>query len=435
MRDRFPLAMLTGVLFLGVLGVWISRGAARGSFADVLSTFRAEPDGARGLYLFAEASTLPVERVKQSFEVIDPGAQLVLLAVDLAEDEGRRLHLFDDDDDKKLDQPLEKKDDDQRKRGSNSFRAPEVSASEREKLLGAVRDGATLIYVPWGAHDNPLLRALDVKLHPAEKGLGLRTLVPAQPTPWTRGVERVEANVQAYLELPPLHTAILVDSRLEEPVAAAVTYGQGQVIIIGAPELAMNKALARADNARFWRSLLSTVGQKGKLVFDEYHHGFTGERSLGEFAARYGLQFALLQLLLGVGFWALALRRFGRPRNPAQDVRIGATDALSATSRLYREGKHHAHAGQAIVKGVAQELGALAGTGARAEPREVAQALKARGRTELGAGLDALISHGGHCASDADVNELAQRAAGLRRQVRTRKSGPAPLKTSPKEQR
>ena len=46
MRDRFPLAMLTGVIFLGVLGVWVSRGAARGSFADVLSTFRAEPDGA-----------------------------------------------------------------------------------------------------------------------------------------------------------------------------------------------------------------------------------------------------------------------------------------------------------------------------------------------------------------------------------------------------
>lgn len=434
MRDRFPLAMLTGVLFLGVLGVWISRGAARGSFADVLSTFRAEPDGARGLYLFAEASKIPVERVKQSFAVIEAGAQPVLLAVDLEEDEGRGVHLFDDDD-KKIDQPLEKKDDDERKRGSNAFRSPGISSSEREKLLGAVRDGATLIYVPWGAHDNPLLRALDVKLHPGEKGLGLRTLVPAQPTPWTRGVERVEANVQAYLELPPLHTPILIDSKLEEPVAAAVTYGQGQVIIIGAPELAMNKALARADNARFWRSLLWTVGQKGKLVFDEYHHGFTGERSLGEFAGRYGLQFALLQLLLGVGFWALALRRFGRPRNPAQDVRIGATDALSATSRLYLEGKHHAHAGQAIVKGVAQELGVLAGTGARAEPREVAQALKARGRGELGVGLDDLISHGGHCNSDADVQDLAQRAAGLRRQVRTRKSGVAPQKTSPKEQR
>lgn len=421
MRDRFPLAMLTGVIFLGVLGVWVARGAARGSFADVLSSFRAEPDGARALYLFAEASGIQVQRNKQSFEVVEAGAQPVLLAVDFSEDTGPGV-IFDDEEEK-IDQPLEKEPDDERRRGTNAFRSPGVSPSEREKLLTAVREGATLIYVPWGAHQNPLLRALDVKLHPAERGLGLRTLVPAQPTPHTRGVERVEANVQAYLELPPLHVPLLVDAKLEQPVAAAITYGQGEVILIGAPELAMNKALARADNARFWRSLLSTVALKGRLSFDEFHHGFTGERSLGEFAARYGLQFALLQLLLGVGLWALALRRFGRPRAPAQEVRIGATDALSATSRLYHEGRHRAHAGQAIVRGVAQELSPLAGAGARAEPREVAQALRARGRPELATGLDELISAAGHCNADADVQAIAARAAALRQKVRTRRSG------------
>lgn len=427
MRDRFPLAMILGIAFLGVLGVWISRGAARGSFADVLSTFRAEPDGARGLYLFAESAGLPVERKKQNLEIIEPGAQPVLLAVDLAEDDREEL-VFGEEPEEKVDQPLEKPEDDQRRRGSNAFRAPPATASEREKLLAHVREGATLIYVPWGARDNPLLRALDVKLHPAEKGLGLRTLVPAQPTPWTRGVERVEANVQAYLELPPLHTPLLLDAKLEEPVAAVVTYGQGQVIVIGAPELAMNKALTRADNARFWKSLLSAVAKKGRLSFDEFHHGFTGERSLGEFAGRYGLQFALLQLLLGVALWALALRRFGRPRTPAEDVRIGSTDALSATSRLYREGRHRAHAAQAIVKGLSQDLGPLAGTGARSEPREVAHALRARGRPELALGLEQLISLSGHCTTDGDVQEVASRAAAVRRQVRTRKSS---ARTSP----
>jgi hypothetical protein len=429
MRDRFPLAMLTGIIFLGVLGIWISRGAARGSFADVLSSFRSEPDGARGLYLFAEGAGIPVDRVKQSFDVIDPGLQPVLLAIDFAEDSERELFFGPEDKkDDKIDEPIENEPDDERKRGLNALRAPRVSPEEREKLLTRVREGATLVYVPWGADDNPLLRALDVKLHKAEKGLGLRTLVPAQPTPWTRGVERIEANVQAYLELPPLHTPLLVDTKLEEPVAAVVTYGQGEVIIIGAPELAMNKALARADNARFWKSLLSTIGKKGRVAFDEYHHGFTGQRSLGEFAARYGLEFALLQLMLGVGLWALALRRFGRPRAPVLDIRIGATDALSATSRLYQEGRHHAHAGMAIVRGVAQELAPLAGAGARAEPRDVAVALNARGRPELAEGLHKLISLGGHCDGEDDVQDIAGRAAALRQQVKTRKGAKQLLK-------
>jgi hypothetical protein len=421
-RDRFPLAMVTGLVFLGVLGVWVSRGAARGSFADVLSSFRSEPDGARALFLFAEQAGIPVERVKQSFDIVEPGLQPVLLAVDFSED--AHSSIFDEDDEKKpqkADEPLEKQEDDERHRGTNAFRAPHVTAEEREKLLTQVRNGATLVYVPWGAQDNALLKALDVKLHKAEKGLGLRTLVPAQPTPWTRGVERVECNVQAYLELPPLNTPLLLDSKLDEPVAAAVTYGQGQVIVIGAPELAMNKALGRADNARFWKSLLSTLGKTGRVAFDEYHHGFTGERSLGEFAGRYGLQFALLQLLLGVALWALALRRFGRPRAPVQETRIGATDALSATSRLYLEGKHHTHAGQAIVRGVAQELAPLAGAGARSEPRDVALALNGRGRRELGEGLLQLVSASGHCTSENDVQDIAERAAILRRQVKTRK--------------
>src|SRR5438874_1633260 len=85
MRDRFPLVMIGGLLLLGVLGSFLLRGAQRGSFADRLSTYRSEPDGARALYLLSEQWRLPVARAQQSFETIDEKQNLLLLGVDLSE--------------------------------------------------------------------------------------------------------------------------------------------------------------------------------------------------------------------------------------------------------------------------------------------------------------------------------------------------------------
>ncbi|MBK7860040.1 MAG: hypothetical protein IPJ65_15765 [Archangiaceae bacterium] len=85
MRDRFPLVMIGGLLLLAVLGSFVLKGAARGAFADRLSTWRSEPDGARALYLLAEDWQLPVSRGQQSFETIDEQQNLVLLGVDLSE--------------------------------------------------------------------------------------------------------------------------------------------------------------------------------------------------------------------------------------------------------------------------------------------------------------------------------------------------------------
>ncbi|MBL8949418.1 MAG: hypothetical protein JNK82_01485, partial [Myxococcaceae bacterium] len=275
--------------------------------------------------------------------------------------------------------------------------------------------GATVIYVPWGSRDNPLLTALDVHLWKAERSLGLRTLEPSQPSPYTVGVERVEAKVHSYLDLPAGAIPLLQDSVLKEYVAGVVPHGQGRLIIIGAPHLAMNEALALADNAQLWRSMLRTTAKTGRIGFDEFHHGFTGDRSIASFAARYGVQFAIAQLILGVCLWAGALRRFGRPKPPPEDVRVGGTDALFATSRLYREGRHFGHAAVEIVKQLTAELAALAGLPARSEARDVADALRGRARPELAAALADVHTRAQTAASDADVLEVARRAAAARK--------------------
>ncbi|MBN8231409.1 hypothetical protein JYK02_28245 [Corallococcus macrosporus] len=412
MRDRFPLLVLGSLLLAGVLGTFLVRGAQRGGFADPLSTFRAEPDGARALYLLAQESGLPVTRNMADLRLLSGKDALVLLAVEVQDS-----HEEDPDQTRLASDPDAGVDDEEAPhQGFNALRAQQLDDDEVERVLAHVRAGASLVYVPWGSRENALLDALGVKLDKADVTLPMRTLVPPLPTPYTLGVERVEAKVQAYLRLPEGAVTVLEDERLGFPVAAVISEGAGRVLVVGAPELAMNPALARADNAQFWLSALGAMGP-GPFAFDEFHHGFTNERSLVDFARRYGLHFAVAQLLLGVVLWAGALKRFGRPQPPAESMRVGATDALFAMSRLYREGQHHAFAASLISRGLTQQLAPLAGLPSHSTADAVAEGLRSRGRQDLANGLLEVNHQATAVLKDADLQALATSAAHLRERI------------------
>lgn len=416
MRDRFPLLLVGGLVVLGVLGSFLLKGARRGAFADRMSTFRSEPDGARALYLLLDQARLPVRRLQSDLEVLEPRQNLVMLGVRFAGETGDDKPAFDGSsgaDGGVDDEDLE----DFKERGLNALRSPRVSKDETGKLLEHVRNGGTLVLVPWGWRDNAVLKAIDVSLVRADPKLDLRTLVPAQPSRFTRGVERVEAKVQAFLDLPPGAVPLLLDEKLDQVVMALVPYGQGRIVLCGAPDLVSNQRLAIADNAQLWLSLIGAVASSGAVAFDEFHHGFSGDRSMGEFAARYGLQFAAAQLLLGVMLWAMALRRFGKPRVPSEELRLGGTDALFATSRIYREGKHHAHAASSIAKELATELASRAGVSGRSAPTDISAALDVRGRKDLARALLDVARAAGTAQSEADVQDVARLAALVRKQL------------------
>ena len=407
MRDRLPLLIIGGLLLLGVMGSFLVTGAKRGAFADRLSSYRSEPDGARALYLLLEP-TLEVSRWQRSIDDdLLPGQTLLLLGVRFENELTRPRFSTDGGVD---DEWSEDEKDDFHQRGLNALRAPKVSTDESEKLLQRVREGGTVIYAPWRHQQNAFLDALGVKLAPPQDAPGIRTLVPAQPTPFTVGVERIEARVDAFLELPADAVPLLADEHSDDIVAALVKYGQGKVLVLASSELAMNRALARADNAQAWRSMLRALGTRA-LTFDEFHHGFTGERSLGEFASRSGLHIAAAQLLLGIIFWAASLRRFGRPREPTATLRVGATDALDATSRLYREGRHFDHAASTIVRQLAAECAERAGVAGHSSPTDISAALDARGRKDLSAALLSVARAAHSVSSDADLETVARLAA------------------------
>lgn len=422
MRDRFPLVVVAGLLLFAAAGSYLFRGAQRGEFADLLSTHRSQKNGARALYLLAEESGLPVQRSQTDLEVPQEGAAYVLLSPYFESTSASDSDLFraessDGGSVNELDAEIE-----EAARGMNAFTAPRITDDEQKKLLEHVAKGNTLVYVPVGDSKDPLLTELGASLAPVAEGSeGVRVLVPPSPSPWTQGVERASAQVKTHVQLPTMGAPLLIDEQLGGTVAGVIPHGEGQVVVISATELATNDRLADEDNAQLWLSILRTAMKKGPILFDEYHHGFSDDRSIAEFARRYGLHFAILQLLFGLCLWTIALRRFGRPRLPDEAERVGATDALYAASRIYREGRHHGYAASLLARGLQQDLAHHVSLPARASVKEIGEALRARKEDALATTLDQVAALGARASNDREVETCATLAAEARRSLRDRR--------------
>lgn len=425
-RDHFPLLVIAGIALLGYVTAAVIRAADRGNFADALSTYRSDPRGARGLYLFAEESGLPVHRNQRDLEVLEPKAQLVLLAVDGSPDLEEMLEEEADGGSDggfktvatfwpSADGGVEADAGTTDREGLNALFVVPVHKDERKALLAHVAQGATLLYAPSRMKGDEILQELGVSAWPSKSAEPV-DLSPAVPSPYTAEVGTVETPVRGFLELEPNAVPLLDDE--EGAVAMAlVPHGRGWVVVLTAPDLASNQWLAKEDNAQLWLSTLGEMAKRGPVVFDEYHHGFTGERSVAELAARYGLHFAIGQLLLGLCLWGAALRRFGRPRQPPQDERLAAADALSAISRIYREGKHRAHAAQQILMGLLQDLAPVAGRRPQDGPQAIGASLEARGRKDLAAALGEVHALSQAATTERDLERTARAAALARRRL------------------
>lgn|GEM_PF-757712 len=424
MGERLPLVGLAGALLVGVLTVLVLRSSARGEFAEPSSTYRSEPDGARALFLLAQEAHLPVSRRHVDLETLRGTPELLLLEV-----EGP---------------PVEK--------GSLRGLLPaesRVSSFEVEALLAAVSRGATAVVTV--NRTGPLLSALGLELAPLPaKVTGPRRLVPYSPTAFTRGVasldvplagtlrpatsatpapdggtatpktSQVPVNVQDAAPGQDLAWAlpVLVDVQDGDlPVALLLHRGQGRILVLSAPALASNAQLGRGDVARLWLNVLGALqpADGAKIAFDEFHHGFTGERSVMGYAARYGLPWAIVQGLFALTLWLWAKRRLGGVRPVDEAGLREGTDALLAMARIYQLGGHRAHAAQALVRATVRALQAHAGRGTQATVEAVCAALTRKGAPETAEALRALDA----AAADPALDEpgllaLSQRAARLR---------------------
>jgi hypothetical protein len=153
-------------------------------------------------------------------------------------------------------------------------------------------------------------------------------------------------------------TAKVVAAANNAAIAVEIPVGQGRILAIADPMMASNAALRRSDNA-VWLVNLAAGWGNGRIVFDEYHHGFGHKRGTAELTGAFlmtpwgwcVLQFAAAGLL-----YIAYRRRFGRIRElPAPD-RSSPLELVDARAGVLQTAAAQGLAAELIVQHLCQNL-------------------------------------------------------------------------------
>jgi len=131
----------------------------------------------------------------------------------------------------------------------------------------------------------------------------------------------------------------------KSPIMLSFKQGQGQVILCSAPYLFSNLGLKNDAAAETLLNLAALPADKGKVWFDEWHHGVqSGAQLLGptDFLQRTPIGHALLFVTFAV-FIAFFMqgRGFGRPVPLPQEIkRRGAIEHVTGIANLSRRAGH-----------------------------------------------------------------------------------------------
>jgi hypothetical protein len=144
------------------------------------------------------------------------------------------------------------------------------------------------------------------------------------------------------------------------PLALELPIGRGRIVAIADPAMASNGVLRRSDNA-VWLVSLTAGWTPGKVLFDEYHHGFGLKRGTMELARAFlmtpwgwcllQVSFAGLLLLLARG------RRFGRVKHTLVPSRSSPLELVEARAGVLQVAGAQQFAVDLIAQQVCQILG------------------------------------------------------------------------------
>jgi len=145
----------------------------------------------------------------------------------------------------------------------------------------------------------------------------------------------------------------------KSPIMLSFKQGQGQVILCSAPYLFSNLGLKNDAAAETLLNLAALPADKGKVWFDEWHHGFQAALGPGEWLKHTPGGHALL-FTVAVVFLALLLqgRAFGRPIPLAHEMkRRGPLEHVTAIANLNRKAGHRAEVLRHYHQRVKRQLG------------------------------------------------------------------------------
>lgn len=199
-----------------------------------------------------------------------------------------------------------------------------------------------------------------------------------------------------------------------DAIAVEIPVGQGRIVAIADPAMASNAALRHSDNAVWLISVAGSWGS-GRILFDEYHHGFGQKRGGAELIRAFSatpwgwcaLQIAAAGLLYIFGY----RRRFGPIREPPPPDRASPMELLEARAGLLQTAAARGLAADLIVQHLCQNL-------ARAHSQTVDVANLSQELAHLANGEPPVVAlqtlfaktKQGHRLSDPELVELGRSA-------------------------
>ena len=193
-------------------------------------------------------------------------------------------------------------------------------------------------------------------------------------------------------------------------------YGRGRIVVLSDPYVVSNAGVNRADNL-FLAVGVVTGGARGRVAFDEFHHGFGEARNL-LFAYFSGTpvlwmfaQFALVALAV---VWTRG-RRFARALPAPRPDRRSKLEFVSSMAELQQSARAYDLAVENIYQRTRRALARYAGLAAGAPLAQIAERVAARSGRER-APLEALLRECEDAAAGAPLD--ARRALHLARALR-----------------
>ena len=221
-----------------------------------------------------------------------------------------------------------------------------IERAEAESLLGWLRRGGVLVYVPSPFSFASLLRG-SPEPEPLERELGFRVAVGpgaehAGPAiPFFTAPPAAQFWVQTLWSLELGHEAwVPLVGESGRVVAATRTVGDGRAYAVSAAALFSNEGLGRADNYAFVLNALRRHPSARLVGFDEYHHRPVEAPSLATAARGSPWGWAVAYAgLLSFGFLVWAGRRFGPAVVAESTMARSAGDYVAALGGLLQKAR------------------------------------------------------------------------------------------------
>ena len=377
MRRLRRIAIAGAVLLgLGMLGLMCGRVAERGRYAVPYSTYGSGPEGARALYLLAEARGDRPMRWSRDLAALPSEGVLVALG-------GCELPMA---------RPVSRYERQILERwidgggvlvvaGAHEYLWPELGvhmwrpSGECDPDIGIVGElaraemgerDASLPPPPDGGVRPPTFDDLQAELEEDPIAV-VEELAQTEELPPPRWASAVAPPLEGIGSVPLRQPASVVpakDARATTilslpsgPAGVVVRRGEGAIVALASASLLQNREIASAEGGVLFTRIVDALGSEGPVIFDEYHLGVGERRSITQYLRSAGGGAAAVQLLLVIGLvlWRRGTR-FGQPRSDLPPVPAGTASYVAAIGTLYAKSRDAAGAVGLLVRHALQRI-------------------------------------------------------------------------------